>query len=729
MVVSFSSMPQRSLIFITLLTITILLAFFSYDSYHGSTHLHEHELSSVLPGVSLQNSRREQFWARNLQGKLKVIKTRSDRSVYVLDQSNIRHVIPDWSTFLSLGYDVNDIVTISDEKMKEYELGDPLHQIAEERTPPNPYAGCPCINNAQYLVSLDQQKAAKKEQAQHAHEACIVDNSASKEFLAKYNQLHKSEHALHYRIIPSNYTQSNYSLSMDVTDDLKTCDVVLQFTRSKTLYKYTCPEQCAPKPFALVSLSWFDEKTQLDPTLQDTPLTCSMTWKQLFTEGSHHHKLHQTSGGEGGDGTKHKAFEHASISLTLKAIIRRRIEECFEREYWTTGESAIDVHKGSSISKRQVHGFILWVGTRSRYDLIFDQIQTLAYTTKFYKSNSTNTNKADKDMIAGWIASEDEYPCRVGTTVCEAVTSSNAYYRFMPTTRMNVASSGWSCAQRRPLRAMTHITLLYDMNYLLVVDDDTYVNVAMMRTDSFHSYVVNKLMKEYLVLGQLTKGKKITKRGFYYGGAGYLIGKKVIDRLNSHEILGPAESMNAMIDPNQMALLSILNQAYPLSQHFCKGCIRLDNSTANREKSASQVNKLANPEEMTKYYDVVGNSSVRLIELCSNIMSQEHTCYHSDHAISRCYIHGAYASPNDIDCGGTQVTPNLKFAMCMGTGDCNPKFHLTCHRWRPFRQNPDRAYNLYAPSNESNHDHQTPVPFFDAKEQIYARSRSLREIE
>jgi hypothetical protein len=137
-------------------------------------------------------------------------------------------------------------------------------------------------------------------------------------------------------------------------------------------------------------------------------------------------------------------------------------------------------------------------------------------------------NQPDDDSrrILGWIASEHTYSCRVGSTLCEEITPSLNYYRDMPTTLLNVASAGYSCAQRRALRAMSHVLLLFDPDFLLVVDDDSYVNVDLLNHGSkLSKYILETLSKDNVVLGQLTEGKKITVKGFYYGGAGYLLGR------------------------------------------------------------------------------------------------------------------------------------------------------------------------------------------------------------
>eukprot|EP01034_Spumella_vulgaris_P024048 gene24048-30345_t len=433
---------------------------------------------------------------------------------------------------------------------------------------------------------------------------------------------------------------------------------------------------CVPKPYTELPLSLLLPSATQFNVSGHTTVTCSMTMDNLFAEGSvlHHHHKHghsqhnhsTTAGAESPAG----AASHLSTSMILKAVAKRRIEECSERYYWSNGGStggALDTSFVAPV-RRKVHGLIIWTGSRSRYDLSEDQISVL-------RNTSLSADSTAENVIVGWMATEDQYPCRVGSSLCETATTSNAYYHYMPSTRLNFASSGWGCAQRRPLRALAHTLLLYDPNFVLIVDDDTYVSVKAL--SNMDSYIRGTLMKEALVLGQLTMGKKITKKGFYYGGAGYMIGRIVIERLTAYELSGPSEASNKMIDPTMMSGLSVFNQAADLSKEVCPECMVL--------QPGSVVNEL----------NTHANISVRMVEICVNIMSQEHTCYHSDHAISRCFIHGTNAFPMAIECGGSNLGGGVTIGMCMGTGGCDTNVHLTCHRWRP---NPDTSIprNMYA---------------------------------
>ena len=104
------------------------------------------------------------------------------------------------------------------------------------------------------------------------------------------------------------------------------------------------------------------------------------------------------------------------------------------------------------------------------------------------------------------MASEDQHPCRLGTTVCEDLSQYMLYHLGMPTSRMNFAGASWSCGQRRPLRALAHTLSLYDPTFVVVGDDDTYINYPLLAT-KFMKFVVSDIND--FVLGELTLGKKV----------------------------------------------------------------------------------------------------------------------------------------------------------------------------------------------------------------------------
>jgi hypothetical protein len=129
--------------------------------------------------------------------------------------------------------------------------------------------------------------------------------------------------------------------------------------------------------------------------------------------------------------------------------------------------------------------------------------------------------------------------------------------------------------------------------------------------------------------------------------------------------------------------LSIYFQVLPKSDKHCPGCVSLQNGSTVIDYHSIQAR---------------ANISVRAIELCVNMMSPEHTCYHSDHAMSRCMIHGMNAIPYSIECGGSRLGDDgLAIGMCMGTDGCDNRIHFTCHRWFPSPTDYNVPLNLYGP--------------------------------
>lgn len=611
-------------------------------------------------------------------GKDPVIKTYRDKSVYIL-HNGTRHVIPDWKTFVSLGYDLRDIQTYDDAKLEAIPLGEPASQILEAPEVKNPFKRCPCISTAAYEASLN--KATKA-----THLICLIENAQSNAFLKEFD---KTLLKFHHKLVPQSIMTS-YSHAKELTADpeIKTCDIVLNLlSDSEIVDKYACPEMCMPIPYTELPLSWLLEisKSKNLTTLNQTnDVTCTMTYAELYRDAelANHFALghsEQSSNqtvlskvsisdnyNNSRSDSSHSEHAHTTIALILKAISQRRMEECNEHHLWPAG-AAGTASKAKSIPARKVFGLILWIGSRSRYALVRSQLEVLR-----------NQSSDPTQRIMGWIATEDQYNCRLGSTLCEDASNQNAYFNYMPTTRMNVASAGWSCAQRRTLRAMQHTLLLFDPQFMLTVDDDTYVNIQMFKPGGLlDRYIREDLIYSRNVLGELTNGKKITKRGFYYGGAGYMIGRKLIEELNGYVLSGPLVPYDTMRDPTQTRELSIFKDAASKIES-CSTCLTMTQGTVEEVIGA------------------VANTSVRVIEICTNLMSQEHTCFHSDHAISRCLLHGVNGYPLTIACGGADVGHHgLRMSMCMGTDYCGNTSHLTCHRFYPHPDNPLVGKGMY----------------------------------
>ncbi len=152
--------------------------------------------------------------------------------------------------------------------------------------------------------------------------------------------------------------------------------------------------------------------------------------------------------------------------------------------------------------------------------------------------------------------------------------------------------------------------------------------------------------------------------GFYLGGGGYLFGKPVIDRLLAYQVEGPHEHANQFINEAFMKDLSLFNIAAPLSAAVCPSCLIM--------QSGNKMGDL----------NIRADSQVRMVDLCVNLMADERTCYHSDHSVTMCLIHGVYAKPQHVDCGGSNLG-GVRFSMCSSDNvHCDTNVRLTCHHFR-----------------------------------------------
>ncbi|RYH29032.1 hypothetical protein EON65_09995 [archaeon] len=650
---------------------------------------------------------------RRMTERMSPIKTYRDKSVYALDSHKVRHLIPDWNTFVSSGFSQAEIKTVADEEMEKYPIGEPLGQIEEVAVGPQ---GCPCQESAEYA---DQLK--KKEPGFETLSICLVENVHA---TSLFDQLSESDVSNAgsklppgFQWVSSAYNQSYFNTQHDMPTDLKECYVVIEVLggESELMEKYECPEQCLPVPFSAIPLSWLTIGqhghkhhspsfslfnlahlgNKFDPHMA---ITCSMTFAQLLGPAVRtvdHHLVHNSTASSLLLGHS-AASAHASVQVSsvdmLQAVAKRRFEECNEKPYWqllnklphniqqpvsTSDDKAAPLHL--SIERRHVHGLVIWVGSTTRYSMLQMMIKVL--------QNMTTT---PSEHIAGWLAYEAQYGCRIGSTLCQI--SGSYYFPGMPSTRLNAISAGWACAQRRPLRAVAHTLYLYDPNYILLVDDDTFVARKMLASQTFNHFVHNSAMVTNAIYGELTWGKRVTKRGFYWGGAGYMFGKATIDHLNGKVISGPVDHTTGMINPQQMVELSVMYEAVARTQQHCPG--KCFTNITKIDEPLLTVEEIV-PKAKTLLQLQATLNDLRLVDLCVRMMSQEQTCYHSDHAISRCFIHGVYAGPWHVDCGGSDLPGGLRMGMCMGTGNCDVNMHLACHRWIPNATDPWQSAPMY----------------------------------
>jgi len=456
------------------------------------------------------------------------------------------------------------------------------------------------------------------------------------------------------------------------------CDVIIEIMPDEFDFaSHVCPGVCKPHARAHVPI----DLLLPEPKHPDKDLTCSLTLEGVFetsdtsaldtatTVTQTRRAVEDTITEE----PNKKDVAHARLAMILHSLARRKIEECLEKEFWLPPvknrlhKNTIALHKTYTEDppKHKVRGLIVWIGSISRFSMARAQIEIL----------KSQTNVAPADRIVGWLATEEIYSCGIGTTTCTTLSPALAYYHYMPTSKLNVEPAGYNCAQRRPLRAMSHVLHLFDPGFLFVVDDDTWVNIAKLALGSpLDHFIKENMSKDPVVMGQLTQGKKITRKGFFYGGAGYLMGRGLVEKLASSRIMGPPDHLFKQNDPLQTTALQIMMQALENSRASCKSCI------IETERTKALTDQSNGPDA---YVDL--EDGARLVDACMNIMSEEHTCYASDHAVSRCLVHGANAVVIDVDCGwGSDYESSVgkvHIGMCMGIDECVAGTQLTCHRW------------------------------------------------
>jgi len=563
-----------------------------------------------------------------------------------------RYAIPDYETFSLLQSHIGSFKKVSDSELSSFPEQPTVRLISDLSDTPH---SCPCADSiniqGKSTGEMDRYDIASKGSSPSSqflrmsyyetnsphsthHRLCIINSSYSNQLLVNY---HSNLSSIPYRIIPD---------KGDVSHPY--CDLLLDIIPPQPIFspsgriiygsefkheaschsiKYACPESCLPKPYTAIPLNWLtDHNIWKDIIVQtDLLLTCSLSLHDLMslpTAKAQHH-------------ISHHIHHHTMLQYLIKQIMKRRLEECNEKKLWPTNRrvssdnneliakqiqlnasTVSEVGQSVMLTRRKVYGLIIWVASLNRIDMAAQQLQVLTEQFHHLHHNQSDHSSFDgdpwRDYIAGWVATEDIYPCRNGTSRAGNDYPNFVFYQF---SNMNRKPLGWTCAQRRPMRALAHALLLFEPEFVLLVDDDTYVNMNLLLNSSLSSYIRQSMAKDPIVLGQLynlykTNVGKFSKKGFYLGsctmsimgaryswellleltsysisisvylvhnetinlfvgGAGYLIGRAAIHRLVSHEVLGPPSLEDANRDVLQTQYLSILREALRLTKEHC----------------------------------------------------------------------------------------------------------------------------------------------------------------
>ena len=379
--------------------------------------------------------------------------------------------------------------------------------------------------------------------------------------------------------------------------NVKGCDIVLSILKDNentmpsidlNYMLWACPGICHPMPKVAIPttlIRFIENLSNWNSSGKDNDMyiTCSLTissLSQLF---------------------KANAFEQTKnqLSFAFTIIVLHKLSECMERVPWSHPRSRSAVpssegHKSAQLLKRPIEYVIIWIASNTRINLVQDQWLSV-----------TKSNLSLSTTIV-WVATEDVYPCRPGSTICSKAPINTDYFKYLdafPGSWINqekyIRRPGWACAQRRPLRALAHVLRLFDASLLAILDDDAYLNFKLL-TSRVAPYLrsVDSASRP-VVLAQQAAGTKNVAGVMMLGGAGYVIGRHAMLRLVKHSILSsfPAWHNNRF---------GFFSELVSVTAAVCtQPCI------------GEGVN---GTDEVS--------ITIPLIDLCANFLSGEHTCHH-----------------------------------------------------------------------------------------------------
>jgi len=237
-----------------------------------------------------------------------------------------------------------------------------------------------------------------------------------------------------------------------------------------------------------------------------------------------------------------------------------------------------DPHSHVLGGRRRVEALVIWIGSEASLPLMQEQAHMLQGQPHIGHS-----------AVVGWGADDRLYGCTDAAAKCTDKQGVGRF-KYLPSSAINWMPAGWGCAQRRPLRALSHTLLLYDPTFVVLVDDDTFVNYPML-TQRWGSYLLDTMAKEPIVVGEFM-GKEgvsghVSRKGLFAGGSGYIIGRALLGQLVAPEVWalaglgvgsGPSPgslekdhkfSGDAYRSSLQMSCLSVLADAVEQSSSMC----------------------------------------------------------------------------------------------------------------------------------------------------------------
>lgn len=432
----------------------------------------------------------------------------------------------------------------------------------------------------------------------------------------------------------SSHHSSHSGLRISLLSENQTihkCTVVIRLSNLPISSAYNtrvlCPGSCRPVPEVDVpnDLLFQSSYSNIFETHKEFPVTCSLTVEMILHKRQKLENL--------------KISKRHDLSFVLKEIFFRRLYECYEHvkipkrvRHHHLGDKTSISHgdsDGDVLISRKLKALVVWVGTASNLKLISDQSAVLAGQPNY-----------GIDAVIAWAATDDLYNCNENTTQCYG---GNGRFKYLPHSAINVNKFGWRCAQRRPLRALAHVLQLFDPSVVVLLDDDTYLNYPLL-IERFGAYIFEDMMSKPIYMGEFI-GKTgvhghLSLGGIFAGGSGYILGHKVLQLLNNKAVRffgfegvgtgssGVDLSDSYRSDP-QVRHLSLLADAMAV-QHGGRCPLHKGSSCVPTLKDVheSQLSQKNSSSSSSSYGELFVPIGVRLIDLCTNLMANEHACHH-----------------------------------------------------------------------------------------------------
>lgn len=210
------------------------------------------------------------------------------------------------------------------------------------------------------------------------------------------------------------------------------------------------------------------------------------------------------------------------FSEFFRLMFWRRIAECKERKHWKSSIS-VEIHAADTYTKRYyaekasyhlkprpVFSVVIWIGTSERFDLMEGQAKVL----DDQQFDSYFSFLPSREYVVPFFASEATFSCRENSTNCVGKNG-----LFLPKSDINRMPKGWGCAQRRPLRTLAHVLLLFEPEFVLMVDDDTFVNYHLL-VDRYRTDIMGVMQRLPILLGEFQgQPTQLTSKGIFAGGS------------------------------------------------------------------------------------------------------------------------------------------------------------------------------------------------------------------